>query len=105
MDNFIDFACVLWYTLYTLREEIVLFGGIMKLSVSVGALERRIGTEEAFRIMKEQGFGYADYGFGTWFAGADALRNGLSAKMSENETREYYTVIRKARTRRLLYAV
>ena len=49
------FGCTILYIL--LAAIWVLFGGFVRIGVSVGVLGRQVTTKEAFRIMKPRGFG------------------------------------------------
>ena len=67
----------------------------MKISISTGYLEQRLGTRKMFQLMKAAGIDYADYGLARWCPDAAAVRETINYRMSIEETAEYYKNIRK----------
>lgn len=67
----------------------------MKLSISTGTLEKRFGTKEMFRMMKEAGFDCADYGLDTWHPDRASVLDSLSYRMTEEETIAHYKAIKR----------
>jgi len=67
----------------------------MKISISTGTLEKRFGTREMFRMMKEAGIEYADYGLDTWHPDAASIRASKSYRMSVEETVAHYKEIKR----------
>jgi len=58
----------------------------MNISISTGTLEKRFGTENLFRMMKEAGFDFADYGLDQWHPDRASVLESQSYRMSEEET-------------------
>lgn len=67
----------------------------MKLSISTGTLEKRFGTEETFRLMKEAGFDFADYGLDNWNPDRASVIASQSYQRSVEETVAHYTELRR----------
>lgn len=67
----------------------------MKISISTGALEKRFGTREMFRMMKAAGIDYADYGLDTWHPDAESVKRSESCRRSVEETVAHYAEIKR----------
>ena len=67
----------------------------MLISVSTGSLEARFGTQKMFALMKEAGIDAADYGLDDWIGSIATVKKSRNYQMSEEETINYYTEIRK----------
>ena len=67
----------------------------MLISVSTWYLESRFGTQKTFALMKEAGIDAADYGLDDWIGSIATVKKSRNYQMSEEETINYYTEIRK----------
>lgn len=65
----------------------------MKLSICTWHLEKRFGTEKAFRMIKKAGFDALDYNIDDWCGNLEQLQACTSFGMSEDEVRAHYTGI------------
>ncbi len=65
----------------------------MKLSISTWHLEKRFGTERAFRMIKNAGFDALDYNIDDWCGNLEQLQACTSFGMTPKEIYAHYTSI------------